>query len=176
MMHKQTNSKTVALLALTMLVGVLWSTGCAMYQFGNATLHAPNVHSVHIQMFENDTYRRGLGQWLTEAIAKEVQVRTPYQIADSASADSFLRGRLVQDRKSIQVESINDEGRDISYSNQVEFTWTDRCGTPLAQRRVITLTEDTNFIPEAGQSITTAQQELVQRLARQVVNQMEVSW
>lgn len=127
-------------------------------------------------MFENDTFRSGLGPWLTEAVAKEVQVRTPYKIADAQSADSFLRGQLVQDRKNVLIENINDDARDLSYANQIEITWTDRTGTPLTQRRVVRITEDTNFIPEGGQSITTAQQELVQRLARQIVNQMEVAW
>ncbi len=164
--------------ALALIAGLLTSlsTGCARYQFGTSTLHAPNISSVHIDMFENDTYRRGLGPWLTEAIVKEVELRTPFRIADSSSADSFLRGRLVSDRKNVIVESPNDDARDINYASRIEITWTDRTGTPLTQSRVFTITEDANLIPEAGQSLTTAQQELIQRLARQVVNQMEVAW
>ncbi|MDP1564487.1 MAG: LPS assembly lipoprotein LptE [Pirellulaceae bacterium] len=151
-------------------------TGCSQYRFGNCTLYTPNVSSVHVQMFENDTFRRGLGPWLTEAVVKEVQLRTPYRIADARSADSFLRAQWVADRKTILVENANDEGRDLGYTGQVEVTWTDRYGNPLTAGRVIKITEDVSFVPEVGQSVTTAQQELVRKLAQQIVNQMEAGW
>lgn len=161
----------IALLCLLSLV-----PACARYQFGSPTLHTAQVSSVHIDLFENDTYRRGLGPWLTEAVAREVQNRTPYRIADAQTADSFLRGRLVSDRKSVVIESPNDDARDLNYAQKIEITWTDRTGMPLTASRVITITEDANLIPEGGQSLTSAQQDLIQRLARQVVNQMEVYW
>jgi len=166
-------SQLALLTLLCLAAGVI---GCTPYRFGNATLHTPNVASVHIQMFENDTFRRGLGPWLTEAVAKEVQLRTPYRIADAQTADSFLRARWVADRKSTLIETINDDVRDVGYTGRIEVTWTDRNGQPLTQTRVVKITEDAAFIPEVGQSLTTAQQDLIRRLARQVVNQMEIPW
>ncbi len=150
--------------------------GCSQYRFGNCTLHAPHVKSVHVQMFENDTFRRGLGPWLTEAVAKEVQVRTPYRIATAQSADSILRATWVADRKSTLIESLNDDVRDVGYTGRIEVTWTDRNGLPLTEGRVLKLTDDVSFVPEGGQSLTTAQQELVRQLAQQIVNQMETPW
>jgi len=151
-------------------------SGCSLYRFGPCTLHTPNVRSVHVQMFENETYRRGLGPWLTEAVAKEVQLRTPYRIADAGSADSFLRATWVVDRKTVMVETANDDVRDIGYTGKIEVTWTDRHGSPLTPSRIVKITDDVSFVPEAGQSITTAQQELIKQLAQQIVNQMEVAW
>jgi hypothetical protein len=147
-----------------------------MYRAGHCTLHTPNVRSVHVQMFENETFRRGLGPWLTEAVAKEVQLRTPYRIADAQTADSFLRATWVVDRKTVLIESANDDARDIGYTGKVEVTWTDRNGVPLAESRLIKITDDVSFVPEGGQSMTTAQMELVKQLAQQIVNQMETPW
>lgn len=161
-------------LALILVCGSL--SGCSLYRFGNCTLHSPNIRSVHVQMFENDTFRRGLGPWLTEAVTKEIQLRTPYQIADAGSADSFLRASWVADRKTIVVETATDEGRDLAYTGQIEVTWTDRNGNPLTPGRVVRITEDVSFVPEVGQSVSTAQQELVRKLAQQIVHQMESCW
>lgn len=151
-------------------------SGCAAYRFGNQSLFPANIKTVHVAMFENDTFRSGLGEWLTEGVIKEVQDRTPFQLASPSNADSFLRGKLVRTQKNFAIENAFDEGRDIAYLNQVEITWTDRTGMPLTTSQKITLTEDANFIPESGQSLTTAQLELIQRLSRQIVNQMETSW
>ncbi|MBL8891395.1 MAG: hypothetical protein JNL67_15555 [Planctomycetaceae bacterium] len=151
-------------------------SGCSLYRFGNCTLHAPNIRSVHVQMFENDTFRRGLGPWITEAVTKEIQLRTPYQIADASSADSFLRAAWLADRKTIVVETATDEGRDVGYTGQLEVTWTDRNGNPLMPSRVVKITEDVSFVPEVGQSVSTAQQDLIRKLAQQIVHQMEACW
>lgn len=165
-------------MALTLCAALIVgsSGGCSMYRFGNCTLHTPDVRSVHVQMFENDTYRRGLGPWLTESVAKEIQLRTPYRIADARTADSFLRATWVADRKSVLVESANDDVRDVGYTGRIEVTWTNRSGVPLTEGRIIKITEDVSFVPEAGQSITTAQQQMVRNVAQQIVNQMEAPW
>jgi hypothetical protein len=157
---------------------LLWCSvsGCSLYKFGSCTLHTPNVSSVHVQMFENDTFRRGLGPWLTEGVTKEIQLRTPYRIADARTADSFLRAQWVADRKTILIETATDEGRDVGYTGQVEVTWTDRNGNPLTPSRVVKITEDVAFVPEVGQSVSTAQQELIRKLSQQIVNQMEAAW
>lgn len=171
-MKSPSNRQYVSLLVLLLVC----LPSCARYQFGNCTLHQAQVSSVHVDLFENETYRQGLSPWLTEAVVKEIQHRTPYRIASSGEADSFLRGRLISDRKSVIVESPNDDARALNYAQRIEITWTDRTGMPLTPSRIITITEDAHFIPESGQSLTTAQQQLIQRLARQVVNQLEVPW
>jgi hypothetical protein len=46
----------------------------------------------------------------------------------------------------------------------------------VREGRIIQITEDVSFVPEAGQSITTAQQQMVRNVAQQIVNQMEAPW
>jgi len=40
----------------------------------------------------------------------------------------------------------------------------------------VTISESTQFFPEAGQSLEVGQQEAINRLAREIVGQMEVWW
>jgi hypothetical protein len=83
---------------------------------------------------------------------------------------------LVRERKRVVTETINDDPRDLQIDYLLEVTWTDRSGVPLMERQLLRLNQNVDFIPEGGQSLTTAEQDLINRLARQVVQQMEASW
>lgn len=150
--------------------------GCQAYQFGSPSLHGFQVRTVHVPIFEANSYRRFLGQRLTEAVIKEIELNTPYILADASTADSVLSGRIFRDRKRVLVETINDDPRDLEVSMLVEAAWSDRGGMPLMERQLLRISRDVNFIPEGGQSLTTSQQELINRIARQIVNHMEAPW
>ena len=40
----------------------------------------------------------------------------------------------------------------------------------------VRIEQDAVFIPEAGQSMATAQQQVIDRIAHQIVGQMEMPW
>lgn len=150
--------------------------GCAGYQGGAQSLFRSDIRSVHVAMFESESFRRFLGQRMTEAVIKQVELGTPYLISDPQFADSFIRGRILRETKRSVGDNRFDEPRDIQVAWRVEVTWTDRSGTPLMQKQMIRIDNDENFIPEAGQSLTTAQQKLIEKIAREIVGQMEMPW
>ncbi len=157
--------------------------GCASYQFGSGTLFRPDVRTVFVPMFESDSFRRQLGERLTEAVVKRIEKVTPYKVVHRADADSVLHGRILADRKRIITEDAYDFGRDVDVSIVVEATWTDRAGnligSPFAQPlppSLITFTGTSHFLPEAGQSYATSEREALQTLAKQIVEQMEMPW
>lgn len=127
-------------------------------------------------MFESESNRRFLGQRLSEAVIKAVEQETPLTITDPQIADSFIRGRLIRDSKSVVGENINDEPRTLLVGFVVEVDWVDRAGVPLMQRQVVRISRDAALIPEGGQSLATSQQELIDRIARDVVSQMQSPW
>ena len=139
-------------------------------------MHRFEIRSVHVPIVESDSFRRFLGPRLTEAIVKQIERDTSYRIASSTTADSFLVARIRFDGKRVRAENINDDPRVIQEEIRVEATWVDRNGAPLMQRQLLRISDSADFIPEAGQSLTTAQQEVIDRLARQIVDQMEISW
>lgn len=160
------------------------TAGCAGYQLGNATLYRPDIRTVHVPMFQSDSFRRNLGEQLTEAVVKEIELKTPFKVIDDPlAADSVLTGRIVSERKRVLAENRNDEPRDIETDIVVQINWYDRRGDTVLADACFTLaqqgfsiSQSADFVPEAGQSIATAQQEAFRRIARQVVSQMEAPW
>ncbi|NNJ27536.1 LPS assembly lipoprotein LptE [Alienimonas chondri] len=165
-------------LLLTAL-GLVAFTGCG-YRFGH--LADPEIRTVAVPMFESVADRTGLEIQLTEAVQKEIQSRTPFRLVHEGQADTVLRGQLVGVRKRLLSQSVTDDAREIEFALAVNVTWEDRRGNTLnegalqiAPDAVPVLSTGTAAI-EVGQSRATANQEAVQRIARQVVDLMEVPW
>ena len=97
-------------LALVLLTFGL-TTGCAGYRWGQRTLYRPDIRSVHVPVFQSDSFRRNLGERLTEAVVKEIQTKTPYRLASAETADSVLRGRIISETKRVIAENYYDNPR-----------------------------------------------------------------
>ena len=174
-------SRLVKIVACTLL---LLTAGCASYQFGARTLFPADIRTVHVPVFESVSFRRGLGERLTEAVVKEIERRTPYKVVgDAATADSILSGRLLHDAKKTLIETRTDESRAIEVEMILEVSWLNRRGASIAGPQAIPLEpgiaeidQTAIFIPEAGQSMVTAQQRVIDNLASQIVNMMEMPW
>jgi hypothetical protein len=170
-------------LAALVALALVLAGGCAGYQVGYPTLFRPDLRTVHVPVFESDSFRRNLGERLTEAVVKEIESRTPYKVVGSTDADSILNGRIVAETKRAVAENRNDDVRDIETDVTVEVRWISRRGEMLMQRSSLpfgplntTMSEDNQFFPEAGQSLESAQQNVIDQLAREIVGQMEIWW
>lgn len=159
------------------------SIGCAGYQIGTRTLYRPDVQTVSVPIFDSNSLRRDLGERLTEAVVKEIELKTPYKIVDGVQADSVLFGRILRDAKSVVNENVNDEPRDIEIDLRVEVSWRDRRGDLISEvytlgvpTSLVNFGQAVHLVPEGGQSVATAQIQAIERLAEQIVAQMEVPW
>jgi hypothetical protein len=168
--------KTAALFAVVLLA----CSGCG-YVVGGA--YAPDIRSVHVPTFTSDSFRRGVELQLTEAVQKQIQMRTPYRLTRGPGADTRLTGHIVQIRKDVLGETMFDDPRELQYSLAVEVSWEDlRSGQVLAQQRVpltpdtVQLVSQADFAPELGHSLATATQDAVDSLAQQIVGMMEAPW
>ena len=85
--------------------------GCIGYQVGTGSLYAPDVATVYVPMIDSDSYRRDLGERLTEAVDKEIELKTPYKVVSTPDADSVLSIRLVNDTRRTLVENAFDDPR-----------------------------------------------------------------
>jgi len=179
----RTSGRCVFLRVIAVAVTLLGLAGCAGYRVGNQSLYRPDVRTVYVPVIQSDSFRRNLGERLTEALVREIELNTPYKVVDSEDADSILQCRLHDDRKRTLVETRTDEPRNLEWLTNVSVTWADRQGQALMQRTqypipgtIITAGQDTSFVPEAGQTIAVAQQEAIERLARQIRVSMQVWW
>jgi len=71
--------------------------GCdGMAGYSNRSLFPEDVRSVCLEMFDNQTFRRGVEYELSDALAKRIEVDTPYKIvSDSDRADTVISGQIV---------------------------------------------------------------------------------
>jgi hypothetical protein len=161
----------------------LFLCGCAGYQIGNQTLYPLEIHTVSVPMFRSNSFRRNLGERLTEAVVKEIEKRTPYKVVSDSLADSVLSGNIVGENKKVLVPSLTGDAREIEASLRVQVSWVDRKGRMLRDVKDVALpaelvdvTGTGDVVPEVGQSVATAQQEAITRVAQQIVGLMEKPW
>jgi hypothetical protein len=134
-------------------------------------------------MIESDSYRRDLGERLTEAVIKEIELKTPYKVVDTPDADSVLSARLIRDTRRTLTENAFDDPRLSEIELHAEVTWLNRRRLPIIPVQTLAVPPDlvlinqtSNLIPEVGQSVATQQQQAVERLAQQIVSTMEAPW
>ncbi len=165
------------------LLAALPPGGCAPYRIGNASLYPTDVHTVYVPIFECSSFRRHLGERITEAVMKEIELKTPYKVTGDSNADTILVGRIVGDTKKVVVENRFDEPRELELGLKVQVSWLDRQRNLIRQCEpipvpldLVDITESSAVVPEVGQSIATGHQKTIQRLAQQIVAMMEAPW
>ncbi len=174
-------ARRAAVLMSLLALAVSTQSGCG-YTVGNA-FGAP-VRTVAVPMFQNESFRRGLEEQLTDAVHREIQNRTPFRLArDENTADTRLVGRIIQAEKYPLTPTPFGDPRQLQLNMAVEVRWEDlRTGQTIACQQMplspdlIALINETDFAPETGQSRATAEQGAVQNMARQIVDLMESPW
>jgi hypothetical protein len=157
--------------------------GCAAYQVGSETLYAPDVETVYVPVIESDSLRRDLGERLTEAVIKDIELKTPYKVVGTPNADSVLSARLLADTRNVLVENAFDTPRVQETTLRVEVTWLNRRRMPIAPVQTVPLPPElvgidssSALIGEVGQSVVSAQNQAIERLSDQIVGTMEEPW
>ena len=158
-------------------------SGCAGYQIGNRSLYPAHIRTVYVPVFHSNSFRRGLGERLTEAVAKEIELKTPYKVTGAPGADSVLSGEIVGETKRVVVGSRSGEPRELQVNLAVRVSWIDPRGNYIRQAQSIALPAELvdvggsgNIVPQVGQSVATGHQEAVAHLAEQIVALMEAPW
>jgi hypothetical protein len=116
-------------------------------------------------------------------VQSEIKTRSGYRLADANTADTILEGRIVDIRKNPLSETRFDDPREVQLMVGVQISWIDRRNGRVLQQQTFPIGEQlaqhssqVSFAPEVGQSLATAQQESVQRLAAQIVDLTEMPW
>ncbi len=158
-----------------------------------------SIHTVRVPIFKNTTFYHGLEFDLTRAVIREIESKTPFKVvSEGCPADTELNGKIVNFNKNILNRNQLNEVREAETVLSVEVTWKDlRSGEILSKPRprpgeppppppgpgappppppVVLVQSLGHFVPELGQSITTAQKQNVDQLAIQIVSMMETPW
>ncbi|MDO5553793.1 MAG: LPS assembly lipoprotein LptE [Planctomycetia bacterium] len=169
------------LVTLVLLVAML--TGCHGYQVGTEGLYNREIKTVFVPMVQADSYRKALGERLTEAVCKKITTRTPYDLTGPDRADSVLVIRLVSDGQYVSALNKYNDTRQKTLNWCVLVRWQDSRGYVLGETapiplatEVVTTGAEAWLVPEMGQSGATTQQEIIEKLADQIVGLMEEKW
>ncbi len=172
----------------TLLVALACVAGCANYRVGSEALYAPDIRTVQVPMIESDSLRRDLGERLTEAVVREINTKTPFRVVNDATADSLLVVRVLADDRRVLVEDPFDVPRVFETQLSVAVTWINRrrdamLADPTLASQTLALPpglsgsiQDGAWLPAAGQTVASNQQEVIERLAQQIVGSMEEPW
>src|SRR5690606_20046164 len=96
------------------------------YQVGNDTLYAPDVQTIYVPMIESDSFRRDLGERLTEAVVKEIELKTPFKVVSTPNADAVLYCHLRNDVRRVLVEDAFDAPRALENNLRAEVSFVNR--------------------------------------------------
>jgi hypothetical protein len=175
--------RRVMLFAAALFAAMSVWCGCAGFKVGNAELYPDEIETVCVPVFKSVSFRRNLGERLTEAVVKEISNKTPYKVVNDPNADSVLTGKIISEGKSVLVEALSGDARAVQTTMIVQVSWVDRRGRRLRSDKdipmpteLVNVTGTGDVVPEVGQSLATAQQDAICKLARQIVDLMEVEW
>ncbi len=123
----------------TFAICSLLFAGCARYQVGSESLYAPDIATVYVPMIESDSYRPDLGERLTEAVIKEIELKTPYKVVGTPDADSILAVKLQGDARHLLAENSFDDPRFSESAIFTEVSWLNRRRLPMAPPQSIAI-------------------------------------
>jgi hypothetical protein len=162
---------------------ILWMTliSCASDPtagYSSSSLYAKQYKSVAIPIFQNDTMNRNIEFMLTDAVIKEVQARTPYQIIGEQYADTALIGTIKKVELAMltasRVTGLNNE---TLIKVVIDFQWLNlQTGNKIIGRE--NFSSSALFIPSqpSSEPIEMGQFAVTQQLASDIVDQMQASW
>jgi hypothetical protein len=149
--------------------------GCG---YTTASSYAADVKSVAVPIFANQSGTRGLELDLTQAVIAELRRSTPYAVTTPESAQTILTGTITN--AGLQRLTLGrDTGlaQDLAVIITVDFAWRDAAtGKARTARRNFSAAE--NFVPASGarERLELGQTAAVQRLARDIVNEIRGGW
>lgn len=135
-----------------------------------------DIQTVHVAMFASKDFRRELEFSLTEAIAKRVEMDTPYRLARRADADSEISGEILQVRENVLgTDFRTDRPRELGVTIVARWRWKDlRSGEIL--REYPRFLHTTTYIPPVGETFSTGATRGIEGMAARIVGMMEKEW
>ncbi len=162
----------IRIFILSALTAVLLG-GCAGYS--NQCLYPSDIETIYVEMFDNTTFRRGQEYELTDAVAKRIELETPYKIvSDRSRADTVISGKIVSVSEPV-LTGEKETGRPLEKQSEIkaEFSWKDlRTGELLIEQQSVSAAA--SFVEFQQQGFGYATMVAVNRLAERIVEKMAV--
>ncbi len=168
----------VSVYSCIIMLCTLGLSGCVeLNGYSNQTLFPQDIDTVYLEMFDNQTFRRGAEYELSDALSKRIEVETPYKIVSNRDrADAILSGQIV----SIGEMALSTERETgLVLEKEVELTalvnWKNlKTGELLIDNH--TISAIASYSEYQQQDIKYASNLAANNLARKIVELMEAKW
>ncbi len=125
-----------------------------------------------------DVYRRDVEIQLTEALVKRIELDTPYKVTTKPQADTILTGTIEQiSQQTLSFDPDSGDPREMQMTFTVSFKWEDlRTGNIIVEKKLFRIAGV--YLPPApfNEDFFEGSQDLMDKLARRVVETMEADW
>lgn len=166
---------TVHPFRLVLICGLAGLLGCG---YEHKSLYSRQSATICVPIFENRTFYRGLEFDVTEALIKEIELKTPYKVTGAGDADTIVYGTIIEARQRVLSRTATgDLPQDLEWQVTVDFEWKSLdTGQTLRQRKGLAVVG--RYIPTrpVSQTLDLAQHQLAQRLADTLVSVMMEDW
>lgn len=155
-----------------LLILALFVAGCG---YTSRSLIESNIRSIYVDIFDNETFRRGLEFDLTRAVKEEILFRTKLQIVDRKRADTVIFGKIIDVQENVLIENPDAEVVESRVTVYVDVLWVDRrTGRVLMDQKNVSAAAE--FIATRNEDVKTGEIEAFVELAEKIVNLMEERW
>jgi hypothetical protein len=159
--------------ALGVSVAAAGLTGC-LYGFAGGGL--PNIKTVAIQPFDNQTPMPQLTQEVNDAIRQAFESRLGLRQAGEQTADALVRGRIVQYQADVPLAFVPGQGQAPVTRRQVQVTvdvevLDQREGKTIWQRQGLTVLGDYQPPAEAD-----GRKQALDKLVAEIVEGAQSQW
>lgn len=168
----------VAVCVCITVVCALSCCGCAeLSGYSNQSLFPTDVSTVYLEMFDNQTFRRGAEYELSDALSKRIEVETPYKIVSNRDrADAIMSGQITSIGE-VVLSTERETG--LVLEKEVQLTafvnWKNlKTGELLIDN--ISLSATASYSEYQQQDIKYASNLAANNLARKIVELMEIKW
>ncbi|MHC4530545.1 MAG: LPS assembly lipoprotein LptE [Planctomycetota bacterium] len=145
--------------------------------YSNESLFEDGVDSVYVEMFDSQSFRRGIEYELTDALAKRVEAETPYKVISSRDrADTMISGRIISAGASV-LTSERETGRALEKEVELRAVvdWKNlKTGELIIDN--ITVSATASYSEWQNQSFEYASTIAANKLAERIVELMEKPW
>jgi outer membrane lipopolysaccharide assembly protein LptE/RlpB len=160
---------------ITPLAALAALSGCGYHSLGAASHLPPDLHTLSVPLFANNSDSYGTEAALTGAVVREFNARTPYHVVPQADADAdaVLRGTILKEAVTpLTYNASTQQSSSFLVTMVIAVTLKDRDGRVLYRNDDYIFRqqyESTTVLPTFLQEDAAALQRLSRDFARQLV-------
>jgi hypothetical protein len=160
---------------VAVLLVILGLAGCG---YSHKMLFPEDVTTVAVPIFQNQTFYRGVEFDLSEALTKEIELRTPYKVIGRSAADTELTGKVVDVRQNLVSRTRPGAlPQEVEVTVVVDFEWRNlKTGNVLRDRKGFSAVGRFRPTQPVGEYYERAQHEAVMEMATAIVAALQKDW